>query len=227
MYFWKCWRDTRVYFFVFVIAGSLVMPLAVAILGGGAADNLGLVAVAEMVLLIDIMTAYGIGALVASEEFPDDSIHFLFAKPRSRSYFVWVGWAAGCLQLLSVITLHLVAAWISLMWFSNVPVKASLLPLATSSRIVEGLVVCLVYYCLTYALTVLTRSGLKGLGSSLLLTIGIEALAVTARMRWHFHLPTPAGAIGSLSPHLSELIWILLALTLIVGAQLRVERVEV
>jgi len=28
MYFWKCWRDTRSFFIVFLIIAAIVMPVA-------------------------------------------------------------------------------------------------------------------------------------------------------------------------------------------------------
>ena len=228
MYFWKCWRDSRTYFFVFVISGLLAMPIAVSVLGRGGITDAGTVgAIFATVAEIGVIAAFGLSAQVASEEFGDRSIHFLFAKPRSRSYFVWVAWAVGCMQMLFVIALNLVVGWIALTQYGKFGTRTVLHNLIASTSLLQSVVACLFLFCFTYALTAVLRRGFAGLGSSLLLVIGAQALAIVLRLRWNIRLPLPPDAIGSLSLYASDVLWILLALALVAATQWRFERAEI
>lgn len=228
MYFWKCWRDSRTYFFVFVISGLLAMPVAVSVFGHGSASDAGMIgAIFATVAEIGVIAAFGLSAQLASEEFADKSIHFLFAKPRSRSYFVWVAWAVGSLQLLFVIALNLVVSWLALTQYGKFATRAVFHNLIASTSLLQSVVACVFLFCFTYALTAMLRRGFAGLGSSLLLVIGAQALVIVLRLRWNIRLPLPPDAIGSLSLYVSDVLWILLALALVAAAQWQFERAEI
>src|SRR5579863_7875318 len=108
MYFWKCWRDTRSFFIVFLIIAAVIMPVAAVVcVGTGLLENFGSEAFRSTFEIITLFVALALGALGASEQFAGSTVHFLFTKPRSRAYFVWAGWVVGFVQLLTVDVVNL------------------------------------------------------------------------------------------------------------------------
>jgi ABC-type transport system involved in multi-copper enzyme maturation permease subunit len=228
MFFWKCFRDTRSYFLVFLIAGMAIVPLSIPILGRGSISEAGLIdVVSVMAHVLAIVAAFGLATQAAGEEFAESSIHFLFTKPRTRTQFLWIAWSVGGLELLAVIAGTVLSGWIALGRLLTSSAWSALFNLIGSRSMAEHLVSALMLYCLAYALTALFRNGRTGLGSSLLLVIGIQAMSVTLRLRWHIHVPLPPEAIGHLPWALSAAIWGLVALALIAAAQLFLEKAEV
>jgi hypothetical protein len=82
-------------------------------------------------------------------------------------------------------------------------------------------------YCLTYSLSVVLRSGLKGVAASMAIIFGSEGFSAAIRFRWHINVPVPTLPIGSLPPIVSNLVWMGFALLFIVGAQFAIERAEI
>ncbi|HEY2548792.1 MAG TPA: hypothetical protein VGI46_22135 [Candidatus Acidoferrum sp.] len=110
MYFWKCWRDTRSFFVVFLIIAAIVMPVSAMVsLGTHLVEDFGLSAFLGTFGLVLTAVALGLGAIGASHEFAENTAHFLFTKPRSRAYFVWAGWAVGFAELLAVAAIYFLA----------------------------------------------------------------------------------------------------------------------
>lgn len=228
MYFWKCWRDSRTYFFVFVISGLLAMPIAVSVMARGSISDAGMIgAIFATVAEIGLIAAFGLAAQMANEEFGDKSIHFLFAKPRSRTYFVWVAWCVGCVELLVVMTLNLIVGWIVLTQYGKFPAGRVFGDLIASKNLLATLVSCFFIYSFTYMLTAILRRGFAGLGSALLLSIGARALVIVLRVRWQIRLPLPPDTIGNLPLFVSHALWIVLALALVAAAQWRFARAEI
>lgn len=228
MYFWKCWRDTRSFFIVFLIISAIVMPVAgVVCLGTRLVEDFGTSAFSATFGLILMAVALGLGAIGAIHEFSENTTHFLFTKPRSRSYFVWAGWAVGFAELLAVATVNFLAGWLTLSRYSKNPFHSPLFRSLTPDSFLGPLVFCLWAYCLTYSLTALLRNGLKGLGASMGILFGFPLFAAAIRWRWHIDLPFPPSPIGSLPLVISNLIWILLAVLFVLAAQLVVERTEI
>jgi hypothetical protein len=229
MYFWKCWRDTRSFFLVFLIIAAIVMPVAAVVcVGTHLVEDFGTSAFLTTFGLILTAVALGLGAVGAVHEFAEKTAHFLFTKPRSRAYFVWVGWAVGCVEFLAVAAVNLLAGWLTLSHYSKNPFHSTLNGSITTQNILDPLIFCLWAYCLTFALTVLLRNGLKGLGASMAILFGLPFFAAAVRWRWHIDLPLfPGLPLGSLPMAVSNSIWILIAMLFVLAAQLLVERAEI
>jgi ABC-type transport system involved in multi-copper enzyme maturation permease subunit len=228
MYFWKCWRDTRSFFIVFAIIAAIVMPVAAVVcVGTGLLETFGREAFLSTFALIVMFVALALGALCASEEFADSTIHFLFTKPRSRAYFLWTGWVAGCAQLLAIALINRAAGSLTLAHYSKNPAHVAVLDSAMYQQLAGAAIEGLYVYCLTYALTVVLRNGLRGLGASMAVVFGVPFFAIAVRWRWKISLPVPTVPIASVSPFTSNIIWLLVALLFVFVAQLVIERTEI
>jgi ABC-type transport system involved in multi-copper enzyme maturation permease subunit len=228
MYFWKCWRDTRSFFIVFLIIAAAVMPVAAVVcVGTGLVENFGAEAFRSTFGLIALSAALALGALCASEEFAEKTTQFLFTKPRSRAYFVWAAWSVGCAQWMAIVLVNLLAGWVTLSRYNRNPFHLAVFGPITKQQIGDVLIHGLYIYCLTYSLTTVLRSGLKGLGASMAIVFGIPFFAIAIRWRWKIYMPIPPLRIGSLPMVISNIIWILVALLFVFAAQRVVERSEV
>jgi hypothetical protein len=228
MYFWKCWRDTRAFFMVFLIIAAIVMPVAAVVsLGTHLVEDFGPSAFLDTFGLILMVVALGLGAIGASHEFAENTAHFLFTKPRPRAYFVWVGWAVGFAELLAVAAVNFLAGWATLSHYGKNPLHSSVFGSIKTEQMGGILIYGLYIYCLTYSLTSVLRNGLKGVGASLAIVVGLPYFAIAIRWRWHIDLPLPPDTIGNLPVAISSSIWILVAMLLVLAAQLVVERAEI
>jgi hypothetical protein len=231
MYFWKCWRDTRSLFVILLIIATVIMPVAAWVsVGTKLVEEFGTSAFLSTFGLLGMGAALGLGALMASEEFADKTVQFLFSKPRSRRYFLWAAWAVGYAELLLIAMVNLLVGWVTLSHYGN-PFHSTLFGSIAAREIVGSIVGSLILflyaYCLTYALTTFLRSGLKGLGASMAIIFGLPFLSIAVRWRWKIDLPIPTNHIGSLPSSLSNGVWILIALLFVFGAQFVVERTEI
>ena len=228
MYFWKCWRDTRSFFIAFLIIAATAIPVtAVVCTGTGLMRDFGTDAASSTFGLLMTVITLGLGSIGAIYEFADKAVHFLFTKPRSREYFVWVGWAVGCIEVLAIAVVNLSAGGVTLAFYSRGPIWSALFGALKAFNILGILIYGLFVYALTYSLTAVLRNGLKGLGAGLGATTGLWAFAAAMRARWNIHVPIPADRIGSLPMAVSNGVWILAALVFVFAAQLVVERTEV
>jgi ABC-type transport system involved in multi-copper enzyme maturation permease subunit len=227
MYVWKCWRDTRVLFVVSIAVALIVMPTSVLVLGAGLLTDSGPAAVSSALFLVTSLMAIGLGALGASEQFADKVVQFLYTKPRSRAYFVWVNWAVGCVELLAVALINVFVGWIVLVRYTRNSAPLRLWELVHGRAIIDILIYCLLLYCLTYALTAILRNGLHGLGASIIGVSLLQAAQIVMRVRWQVHVPIPPQPIGVLSPFVSRIVWMLIALSFVFAAQFVAERAEV
>ncbi len=227
MYLWKCWRDTRMLFVVSIGVALIVMPTSVLVLGSGLLTDSGPAAVSSALFLVTSLMAIGLGALGASEQFADKTVQFLYTKPRSRAYFIWVNWAVGCVELLAVALVNVFVGWIVLVRYTRNSATLGLLELINGRAVIDILIYCLLLYCLTYALTAMLRNGMHGLGASIIGVGLLQAAAIVMRARWQIHVPIPPEPIGMLPPLISKIVWTLVALLFILAAQFVVERSEV
>ena len=227
MYLWKCWRDTRSFFLVFLIGAAIVMPVAAVVCKGtGLVQEFGADAFQATFGLLLIAVALGLAAIGAIHEFGDKTAHFLFTKPRTRAYFVWVSWSVGLGELLAIAAVNFLAGWLTLLRFSKNPLHSPVIGPITP-QLIEDLIMAIYTYSLAYSLTAVLRSGLKGLGAALGIVFGLPFLAIAVRWRWHINLPIPTSPIGHLSLVDSDLTWIFIALLFVFGAQVVIERGEV
>jgi hypothetical protein len=231
MYFWKCWRDSRSLCVILAIIAAIIMPVAALVsVGTKLIDQFGTSAFLSTFELFGMLSSLALGTLVASEEFADKTVQFLFSKPRSRAYFVWTGWAVGGLELLLIAIVNLSAGWLTLSHYTN-PFHSTLFGSTTGheivTNIINSLILFLFVYCLTFALTALLRNGLKGLGASMAITFGLPFFAIAVRWRWKVDMPIPTNHIGALPLVISNGVWILVALLFVLVAQFVVERTEI
>jgi hypothetical protein len=228
MYLWKCWRDTRFFFLVFLIIAIVVMPVAAVLcVGTGLIEEFGASAFQSTLELILLAVALGLGAIGAIHEFADKTAQFLFTKPRSRAYFVWASWAVGAIELLAVALVNLLAGWLTLSHYSRNPFHSAFLGSVTPDQLAGSVILSLYVYSLTYSLTAVLRNGLKGLGASMGIVFGMPFFAIAVRWRWHMNLPIPTSPIGSLSHLASNIIWIFITLLFVFASQVVIEKAEV
>ncbi len=228
MYFWKCWRDTRSFFIAFLIIAAAVIPVtALVCTGTGLMRDFGRDAASSTFGLLMTVITLGLGAIGAVHEFADKAVHFLFTKPRSRAYFVWVGWVVGCIEVLAIAVVNLLAGGVTLAFYSRGPFWSALFGALKGFDVVGMSIYGAFVYGQTYSLTAVLRNGLRGLGASLGATTGLWAFAAALWARWRVHLPIPPDRIGSLPMAVSDGVWILVALLYVFGAQLHVERAEI
>jgi hypothetical protein len=228
MYLWKSWRDTHAFCLILLIIAAAVMPVAaVACVGTHLVEDFGPSASQSTRALILNIVAFGLGAICAINEFADQTAHFLFTKPRTRAYFVWVGWLVGCIELVAIGLVNLLSSWLTLSHYTKHPFRSTVFGSVRIQDVVSVFIYCIFVYCLTYALTAVLRNGLKGLGASVGILTGITAIAALLRIRWNIDLPTPSAPIGSLPLIVSNTLWILVALLFVLGGQMVIERTEI
>jgi ABC-type transport system involved in multi-copper enzyme maturation permease subunit len=228
MYVWKCWRDTRWFFFVFLGIAALPMPMAAfASRGGAAIVDAGSITFQYAFVTIVTAVAYALATLCAIQEFTDKTAHFLFTKPRSRSYFVWASWMVGFAELLGVAAVSLLVGWRLLAHYGVSAFTDARTHDVAPLNFVEAIVYASFAYAFTFALTAMLRNGLQGLGASLGIMAGMVGVALGLQMRWKIELPLPPRQIGHLPIALSECLWVILALLFVCAAQLVVERAEI
>jgi hypothetical protein len=228
MYFWKCWRDTRSFFIAFLIIGAAAIPVtAVVCRGTGWMRDFGAEAVRSTFGLLMTIIALGLGAIGAIHEFADKAVHFLFTKPRSRAYFVWMGWGIGCLEIVAIALVNVASGATTLALYSKGPFWFSFFHALRGLDTIEILIYGLLYYGMTYSLTAVLRSGLKGLGASMAVMTGYWNIAAVFHWLWKIEIPMPAERIGNLPIVMSTSVWVLLALLFVAWAQRVVERAEV
>jgi hypothetical protein len=228
MYVWKCWRETRGFFVIAVVIAAAMMPVAAVVTKGtGLVQEFGPSAVLSNFALLGAIAALGMGVLGALEKFSDRTAHFLFTKPRSRGYFVWAGWAVGCVELFVIVLVNLLTGWVTLSHYSKNPFHSALFGSITAPQIVENLIFFFYTYSLTYSLTAVLRNGLKGLGASMAIVLGFPLFEIAIRWRWKINLPIPTDRIGTLPMGVSEFVWIIVALCFVLAGQVVVERAEV
>jgi hypothetical protein len=111
MYFWKCWRDTRRAFSIYLIVavvGTLLWFMGMShellrgsvraapeealwflVVSGGLAFGLPFAAIMGL----------GLGSTSVGTEIGREGGDFLMTRPLSRKYFVWVGWTVGLAEI--------------------------------------------------------------------------------------------------------------------------------
>ncbi len=219
MYIWKCWRDTRNLFFVLGIIAAAIMPFAAISLGRSGLMGFGAPTALAALNFLGMGASLGLGALMASEEFAQDTVSFLFTRPRNRAYFVWMGWVVGCTEFLLIAIINLSVDWATL-WHVHAPVPG---PVGLE-RFLKALIFFLYVYSLTFSLTAVLGSGLKGLGASVAFIFGWPGFALALEVKWKIHFPLPTERLWTLPIAASNVIWIATALLFVVFAQVVLEK---
>ena len=228
MYAWKCWRDTRFFFLAFLIIAAAAMPVAAAVsTGTHLIEQFGTMAFQATFSMLVTIVALALGAISAIQEFTEKTAHFLFTKPRSRAYFVWVSWAIGCAELTAIAAMNFLSGWLTLARYGSNSFPSHLFGSIRGEQIAQAVIQGFFVYALTYALTAILRNGLKGLGASFLIMTGLNGVVIAADIGWRVHLPMPSEQIGSLSSEASGIVWVFIALLFVFVAQVVIERAEI
>lgn len=228
MYLWKCWRETRLFCIVMLIFAAAVMPLTAALTTGThLLEEFGKPAFIFTLESLLAGTALWLGAIGAVHGFDDRTVQFLFTKPRSRAWFVWTGWLVGCIELLLIGLVNLFAGWLTLSRYTSHQLTSEIFGLSSIQDYLDFFVVCMLIYSQTYAFTAMLRNGMNGLAASVGVWGAYDLIAFVARWRWNIHIPFIYERVGNLSPAMSSLFWMLVALCFVLAGQLVVERAEV
>lgn len=228
MYVWKCWRETRFFTIVFLIIAATVMPATAAVSAGTHfMEEFGRAAFESSLASIMIGMGLWLGVICALHGFDEKTVQFLFTKPRRRTSFVWIGWAVGCVELLAVGLVNLLAGWLTLSLYSSNALISEVFGSHAIQDYTFFFVLSSLTYSITYAFTAVLRNGVNGLGASMGCGIAYDLLVLAARWRWNIHVPLAGERMGSLSPGISNLLWTAVALCFLLAAQVVVERAEV
>ena len=228
MYLWKCWRETRFFTIVFLIIAAAVLPATAAVSAGTHfMEEFGGAALTSALSFILMGMALWLGVIGALHGFDDKTVQFLFTKPRRRAYFLWIGWAVGCVELLVIGLVNLFAGWLTLSRYTSHALISQVFGSSATQDYAFIFVLSLLSYCSTYAFTAVLRNGVNGLGAGMGSWIVYDVLALVARWRWNIHVPFPCERMGSLPPGISNLLWMVVALCFVLAAHVVVERAEV
>ena len=248
MYIWKCWRNSRARFGTYLVLISLACAVVIGIaakMGGPAGFQerpygtgvLGLWVFGGRFLLggvlavIILFGALSLAAGVIGEEFKEQTLGFLFTRPRSRRDWVWTSWFVGGCELLGVILSAVVGVYTGLTYLSGYVytwrLLAAILPLFAGA---------LAVYTMAFFLTAVSGSGENGFawGVGILL---IDLLLPLALYYWHIKISSVfdvmqggcAWAVGPASafPWRLVIICVVLTCALLLGTQMLIERREV
>ncbi len=239
MYLWKCWRDTRSPFLVFL--GALLAvgaycacvkfdpfgwiaakPLESRVVWQFSADAL-------LGTMLGVVPAAGLvlGALGVGMEFEKGTADFLLTRPRSRRYFLWTSWGLGAAQM---VVLVLVSNLFRLAGLGSRRVQG---PGDFLRPLVALCTLALLFYSLTYLMTTLARNSRNGTALALAVFACYEGLWAWLRFWYDIHIPFfvdlwqrsfHSAAGFSLTPVAG---WLTVCLALMLVAQFRLERAEV
>jgi ABC-type transport system involved in multi-copper enzyme maturation permease subunit len=242
MYFWKCWRETRVSFYVFLFIAITLAALLWKFLDFtmSSLPPMRVFAPALVMLLFAFsallsLAGMSFGATGISEEFAHNTASFLLTKPRSIRYFVWTAWVANAAQLLALAGAMMLVGVSVLSWRYHGMLTARLL-----LAFMPGLILTFLIFGMTYLLGVLHKNGRSGFQSSLGVVILFPIICWTLEHFWQIHLPSPADMYpvgmnlmshpelaSALPPFWPLVSWSLAALACPFIAQMVLERTEV
>ncbi|MFZ0819165.1 MAG: hypothetical protein WAM91_03795 [Candidatus Acidiferrales bacterium] len=243
MYYWKCWRETRASFYIFLFLGVVlaVIPWKIAEYTLGDMGQARSFALGWLILLLTSsgvasLAGMSFGATGIAEEFSHKTAVFLLTKPRSIRYFVWTGWAANALQFLTLTGAMVLVGAPLLSWRCHVPLTGRFL-----LSFLPGIIVPFLLFGVTYLLGVLFKNGRNGFMGSLGLVIVFPLACSVVEYLWHIHLLSPLDMypaelsgmvrhpelLSTLPPLWRSVGWSLVALACPFIAQLVLERTEV
>jgi ABC-type transport system involved in multi-copper enzyme maturation permease subunit len=183
MYLWKCWRDTRLSFLIYLTisvaatvlwlfgTSSRARPIAIE---AWPTENLWFLFVIGA-MVFGAIFAGAIGITLGSRNIGTDlatgSAEFLLTRPRSRRYLVWASWGVGIAEILALIGITALVALAALYFqggsvWRDISVVASAMPQDRSSAMrsdLPRLLLAAVRVPLLVASIVLTTAVLYGL----------------------------------------------------------------
>jgi ABC-type transport system involved in multi-copper enzyme maturation permease subunit len=211
MYAWKCWRDTRrsflIYLILLAVAGGTVWLTGVFVSRGakevlGSPEKLWAMCVGMAFILSYLcaaVMAFVIGSHNIGSDIGSGTAEFLLTRPRTFRYFVWTGWAVGLAQVL---LLAILSGFVGLVMFVfEVGPIWRRLP-APMHTVVEGhildvpvllvivVLTSIVMYSLAYFMTVILRNGRRSLVASFAVLLGYSIFSAVLRSYAGVSLPS-------------------------------------
>ncbi len=237
MYIWKCWRDSRGAFLVFLIlicVWGLAGTAILANIGGWTSRRATPVIWYEFAhiliatqVVFAFFSAFALGASTLGDDHAKGALPFLLTRPRSRASMCWQSWLVGAVALEILVL-------IALGWFRFTPGFARFprhpdSPVY-SDRALLMILITLFLYSLTFFFTLLLKNGRYGAGMVLLLVIAYMTVGILLTVSFDFGLPyvpgpRPRAFQGPLWPEIS--IWLSASFLLATGSQLVFARQEV
>lgn len=245
MYLWKCWHDSRYRFLALLAASVGTACIAVGPRVHRSAHGLAhitdpaaqaalwndLMIVADIASLLMYLGAMVLGAGLLADE-SASTMQFLFTRPRRRRYFVWTAWSTALLETIAAgASAILVAMGVAIYCTRYVDFRPLVLVLL---MLPELAVIC----GMSYLLSLLLKSGRRGLSAAFLAMFAYVAVLTFLRFRWQVRTPwwwftnltdlLPEG--GSSLPHnpaFAVLGWIGVALLFPLASQALMERREI
>jgi ABC-type transport system involved in multi-copper enzyme maturation permease subunit len=243
MYYWKCWRETRVSFYIFLFLGVVLaaVPWKITEYTVGDMGQARSFALGWLILLlassgVASLAGMSFGATGIGEEFSHKTAVFLLTKPRSIGYFVWTAWTANAVQFLTLTGAMVLVGATLLSWRCHVPLTGrfllSFLPTVIMASLLFGV---------TYLLGVAFKNGRNGFMGSLGFVIVLPIACSVVEYIWHVHLLSPMDMypaelgrmighpeiLSTLPPLWPSVGWSLVALACPFIAQIVLERTEV
>jgi ABC-type transport system involved in multi-copper enzyme maturation permease subunit len=201
MYLWKCWRDNRFRFIVFLIlmvAFAWLVHMQVLLQNKIMRFTLSVDPELAREYWRDLSEQIGTGfffpclftmALGSSgvgDEYARGTAEFLLTRPRSRRYFIWVSWFTGALEVLTIVLTFVLLAFLAAIYVTRILYTWRFLVM-----VVPIFLFAMVAYGVIGLMTALQRSGRKGYATGLGLLVLYVLVYDVLQLRWGFHVPRP------------------------------------
>jgi len=257
MYFWKFWRDTRRG--VFIYLGLLLLGAILWLAGMYRANRFGHISGDATVLwMLEIGVTFAVSYMCAlvmafitgnnnvGADIGKSTGDFLLTRPRSRAYFVWAGWAAGIAELFALITFTAAFVFVLCVWAVGPVWRQVKSPahfsIADSGGVMDlwlmvatVLLTAAVIYGLTNFMSVMLRSGHRGVVWSIAILFGYSIGSALLKQFAGITLPSLSFADMAshppqawyLAPGVQIVGWSLLSLAFPFAAQISLDRVDI
>ncbi len=193
MYLWKCWRDTRSAFFVFLGSLSIVIlfytTIAYEWLGpAGPIAEQTVDSVLTTFFFLMPLTGFVLGSLGVGGEASAQTLQFLLTRPRRRAYFIWSSWSTGAIEV--------VALWLALtVWMAARPPMPNfavrIYPWEGAMQVfLRVSVLALLFYSITFFFTVILRKEQNGTTAAVATVALYSAAVLLFRALADVHIPS-------------------------------------
>jgi hypothetical protein len=196
MYIWRRWRDTSVYFFISLI---LLLPLVISFSTQAKGDALQAIVRlwGELGVPVGLIVGLLIGSRSIGTEIGGGYGDFVMTRPRSRKYFVWIGWSLGVIELLTILAIITIFTAGALSYEhgffwrqsrTTIQFTRQLMVVDIPLLLASIAVFTLVVYSATYLASVLTRR--SGIAMGITFGCGCAYQVIVNRVGWaHSHFP--------------------------------------